>query len=234
MSRRSAERHRRRTEVRFWRRGDSQVHTGFTIDVSRTGIFLGTSVTLEPGERVRVELMDKENGFIAEGVVARVHKVSLALRHVQQPGVGIRFLPASELVAGILAATKVRKSGSTKRSMPGEGGAAGAPPAVPAVEPPPAVPAAEPLQAVPTGEPVPGAPAAGTESPAEANDKPSAERRADLDDLFGADPAAPQPEEATPEESTPVEAAVEPTRSSSIGRRFSPSITATSPPADSS
>jgi len=98
MSRRTAERTPRRIEVRFWRRGNAQPHTGFTIDVSKSGIFLGTSVQFEPGERIRLELVDKERGFTVEGQVARVHRVSLALRHLEQPGVGVRFLSPGELL----------------------------------------------------------------------------------------------------------------------------------------
>jgi Tfp pilus assembly protein PilZ len=102
MSRRTAERHARRVEVRFWRRGQDQPHSGFTIDLSKTGMFLGTTVPLEPGERVRLEVVDKQRGFIVEGQVARVHRVSLALRHVEQPGVGVRFLGPGDLVGELL------------------------------------------------------------------------------------------------------------------------------------
>lgn len=103
MSRRTAERSSRRVEVRFWRRSSpQQQHVGFTIDVSKSGIFLGTSQQLEPGERIRLEFVDPERGFLVEGQVARVHRVSLALRHLEQPGVGVRFLSPAEMMQELL------------------------------------------------------------------------------------------------------------------------------------
>jgi Tfp pilus assembly protein PilZ len=92
----------RRIEIRFWRRGSPQQHNGFSVDVSKSGIFLGTLVQLEPGERIRLELVEKERNFIVEGQVARVHRVSLALRHLEQQGVGVRFLSPAELVQELL------------------------------------------------------------------------------------------------------------------------------------
>jgi len=102
MSRRTAERLPKRIEVRFWRRGNPQAHAGYTIDVSKSGIFLGTSQTLEPGERLRLELVERDRAFMVEGQVARVHRVSLALRHIEQSGVGVRFLTPAELLQEIL------------------------------------------------------------------------------------------------------------------------------------
>jgi len=119
MSRRTAERHQRRIEVRYWRRGETQPHSGFTVDLSKTGLYLGTSIALEPGERVRLEILDRANGFIVEGTVARVHRVSLALRHVEQPGVGIRFLTPGELVGEVISGgrskSRVADSGRVER-----------------------------------------------------------------------------------------------------------------------
>lgn len=99
-------RYPRRLEVRFWRQSESQAHSGFTTNVSKTGIFLGTGHLLAPGERVRVEVMDLERGFVVEGRVVRVHRVSLALRHVDQPGVGVRFLLPEELVTDLVPAAR--------------------------------------------------------------------------------------------------------------------------------
>lgn len=97
-------RYPRRVEVRFWRQGETQAHSGFTVNISRTGIFLGTGFLLAPGERVRVEIVDPAKGFMAEGRVVRVHRVAQALRHVDQAGVGIRFLQPEELVEELLPA----------------------------------------------------------------------------------------------------------------------------------
>jgi Tfp pilus assembly protein PilZ len=145
VSRRTAERHQRRIEVRFWRRSQPQAHSGFTIDLSRSGLFLGTSVPLAPGERLRVELLDREHGFVVEAEVARVHRVSLALRHVEQPGVGVRFLQPAELVGSLVATSKSRTGPLPVAHL--RMGAAPPPPGRAAAahgEPPPAAPAAPP------------------------------------------------------------------------------------------
>jgi Tfp pilus assembly protein PilZ len=102
MERRVHRRFPRRVEIRFWRHGESQVHSSFTTNISRTGLFLGSASSLIPGERLRLEILDADKGFIVEGRVARVHRVSLALRHVEQPGVGVRFLQPEELVEEFL------------------------------------------------------------------------------------------------------------------------------------
>jgi len=113
--------------VRFWRRGETQAHTGFTINVSQSGLFLGTGHPLNPGDRVRLELMDAERGFVAEGKVARVHRVALALRHVEQPGVGIRFLSPEDLVAELVPAARAATGGRRAGGPVSDGGTVGQP-----------------------------------------------------------------------------------------------------------
>jgi hypothetical protein len=116
--RRSSERYARRVEVRFWRRGETQPHTGFTTNVSTSGLFLATSHSLQPGERLRLEITDRAGGFAIEGQVARVHRVSISLRHVAQPGAGIRFLAPAELVASLLP--EARQTGGSGRGAGAE------------------------------------------------------------------------------------------------------------------
>jgi Tfp pilus assembly protein PilZ len=123
MSRRTAERYSRRVEVRFWRRGHDQPHSGFTIDLSRTGMFLGTSMSLDPGERLRLEIVDRERGFMIEGQVARVHRVSLALRHVEQPGVGVRFFGPGDLVSELIGGGRQKPASVVDRGSAAEASA---------------------------------------------------------------------------------------------------------------
>jgi hypothetical protein len=106
--RRNADRFARRLDLRYWRGGAVQPLSGFTTNVSATGMFLATTQVLQPGERVRVELLDSKNGAMLEGQVVRVHRVTMALRHVDTPGAGVRFLPPEELVAAIVPAVKSR------------------------------------------------------------------------------------------------------------------------------
>jgi len=102
MERRIHRRFPRRIELRFWRPGEAQGHAGYTTNISKSGLFLGSATGLMPGERLRLEIVDRENGFFAEGRVARVHRVDLALRHIDQPGVGVRFLLPEELVEDLV------------------------------------------------------------------------------------------------------------------------------------
>ncbi len=88
--------------MRFWRRGEAQAHSAFTTNISKSGLFLGSGTAMNPGERIRLEVVDRDGGFFAEGRVARVHRVALALRHVDQPGFGVRFLRPEELVEELL------------------------------------------------------------------------------------------------------------------------------------
>ena len=124
--------------MRFWRRGNPQVHSGFTVDVSKSGIFLGTAQTLDPGERIRLELVDRDRSFMVEGQVARVHRVSLALRHIEQSGVGVRFVTPAELLQEMMGTRK-------GAARPGEGPNAATRPAPPAAAAAPPVVAAPPL-----------------------------------------------------------------------------------------
>lgn len=155
--RRSSERFARRVEVRFWRLGETVAHVGFSTNISTTGLFLATSHSLAPGQRLRLEVCDHEGSFVVEGQVARVHRVSLSLRHVQQPGAGIRFLNPAELVAGLLP--EARQAGGEGRTAAGEAASAGAaaeagsPPREPAPIPVTPPPGAAP-DAVPAGLPV--------------------------------------------------------------------------------
>jgi hypothetical protein len=88
--------------VKFWTRGDSHAFTGYTTNVSMTGLFIATSRPLPAGERLRIEVVHPERGFVVEGVVAHARKYPAELARLQQSGMGVRFLSAAELVREIL------------------------------------------------------------------------------------------------------------------------------------
>ena len=102
MERRIHRRFSRRIELRYWRPKETQGHTAYTTNISKSGLFLSSSIALNPGERLRLEIVDLEKGFVAEGRVVRVHRVALALRQVEQQGVGVRFLMPEELVENLV------------------------------------------------------------------------------------------------------------------------------------
>jgi hypothetical protein len=88
----------RRLQVQFVPRGDQQSYTGYTTNISTTGMFLATTSPQPPGARLRVEVMDGQRGFMVEGVVAHARKVRGDMMRLTQPGMGIRFLSVAELV----------------------------------------------------------------------------------------------------------------------------------------
>ena len=116
-----SQRRPRRARVQFWKRGDSESTTGFTSNVSTTGMFIGTNTPLPRGTRLRVEVLEPP-GLFVEGVVAHAVKVAPGLQRVRQSGMGIRFLRGDELLAELLAPPAPPPK-----------------PAAPAPEPPPAI-----------------------------------------------------------------------------------------------
>ena len=98
MERRDNIRRARRVPVRFRVPGEDKVRSGFTTDISKTGMFIGTTHVLPARTRVRIEINDPESGFVIEGVVARSLRPTPLMRAVQPSGMGVRFLQVDELV----------------------------------------------------------------------------------------------------------------------------------------
>ena len=124
-SRRRAVRRPRRVQVHFWRQGDPTAYIGYTTNISLTGMFVATNSPVSSGSRVRVEVVDRDRGFMVEGVVAHARKSPPELARLSQSGMGIRFLSVEELVRELMPAGL---AGGTEE-IPQE--------AVPQPEPPP-------------------------------------------------------------------------------------------------
>ncbi len=107
MSRRRSVRRARRIPVTFWKRGDDHGSAGYTTNISTTGMFLGTGHPLPPGTRVRVEVLDREHGFVVEGVVAHARRMRGEMNRIAQSGMGVRFLGVEELVRELIPAAAV-------------------------------------------------------------------------------------------------------------------------------
>ncbi|HEV7669760.1 MAG TPA: PilZ domain-containing protein [Thermoanaerobaculia bacterium] len=97
-NRRDSDRVVRRLPVRFWRVGEERSVTGYTTNISTTGMFVVTHDPLPKGARIRVEVLDPRSGFVVEAEVAHAHKVSLDLSALGPSGMGVRFLPIESLV----------------------------------------------------------------------------------------------------------------------------------------
>ncbi len=104
MSRRRATRRARRVQVHFWRQGEPTSYVGYTTNISTTGMFIATNSPIPSGVRVRVEVLDRDRGFMVEGVVAHARKVRAELAAVTQSGMGVRFLSVEELVRELIPA----------------------------------------------------------------------------------------------------------------------------------
>src|SRR3954463_10451429 len=102
MSRRRAVRRPRRVQVSFWRRGEPTAYIGYTTNISMTGMFVATNSPVAGGTRIRVEIVDRDRGFMVEGVVAHARKIRGDMARVSLSGMGVRFLTVEELVRELL------------------------------------------------------------------------------------------------------------------------------------
>jgi Tfp pilus assembly protein PilZ len=102
MSRRRAVRRPRRVQVHFWRHGEPTSYIGYTTNISMTGMFIATNSPMPMGVRVRVEIVDRDRGFMVEGVVAHARKMRSDLARLNQSGMGVRFLSVEELVRELI------------------------------------------------------------------------------------------------------------------------------------
>jgi hypothetical protein len=96
----------RRVQVQFWKQGDPHSYPGYTTNISTTGMFLATRSPFPQGTRLRIEVLERDRGFMVEGVVAHARKVRGELMRVTLPGMGIRFLSVDELVREMFPAVQ--------------------------------------------------------------------------------------------------------------------------------
>ena len=159
MSRRRATRRARRVQVHFWKQGEPTSYVGYTTNISTTGMFVATNSPVPSGTRVRVEVIDRDRGFVVEGVVAHARKVRAELASITQSGMGVRFLSVEELVRELIPAAygqteeiphnQDRGSFSTSPNLhaepePPELSVAPSPPEPPPLAPPPRQPSQTP------------------------------------------------------------------------------------------
>ncbi|MEO8504145.1 MAG: PilZ domain-containing protein [Acidobacteriota bacterium] len=103
MNRRQSVRHPRRVQVAFWKPGETaHSFSGYTTNISVTGMFIGTNTPLARGSRVRIEVLDQQRGFLVEAVVTHSIKAPQQLQAVRQSGMGVRLLKVEELIANFL------------------------------------------------------------------------------------------------------------------------------------
>lgn len=141
MSRRRAVRRPRRVQVHFWKHGEPTAYIGYTTNISTTGMFIATNSPMPSGARVRVEIVDRDRGFMVEGVVAHARKMRSDLARLSQSGMGVRFLSVEELVRelipGGVGETEEISQLSATRPMPAVQSPVPVPEPPPAPDPPP-------------------------------------------------------------------------------------------------
>ena len=106
-NRRRDERSTRRLPVNFWRPGEEDKRqSGYTNDISTSGMYISTNRPLPPGSRIRVAIGPVDRGFLIEGKVVRVLKVDTSMQSKKIGGMGIRFVPVKELILGLVPELK--------------------------------------------------------------------------------------------------------------------------------
>lgn len=119
MERRSLKRWAKRFRVRYWRHGEEEEpRLGHTLNISTRGMYIGTGKPLKSGTRVRVEIVDPEDGFVVEGVVAHSHEVAPELHRIKQPGMGVRLLGVQELIEGLIGERSQRAPAAESTAAP--------------------------------------------------------------------------------------------------------------------
>ncbi len=91
MERRQTQRRSRRVHVTFWDTADQEPRSGYTINVSSTGMFVGTNQPLPPGHKVRLSLSFDEQEIAIAGTVVHAARVSPLLQQSRPSGMGVRF-----------------------------------------------------------------------------------------------------------------------------------------------
>lgn len=91
MERRQTKRKARRVQVRFWGAQDSEARSGYTINVSPTGLFVGTNRPLPPGRKVRLSISLGDREVQLDGTVVHAARVSPLLQRLRPSGMGVRF-----------------------------------------------------------------------------------------------------------------------------------------------
>ncbi|MCP4202637.1 MAG: hypothetical protein GY769_11965 [bacterium] len=101
-------RYKKRLQVRFWRQGDDNSHSGYTTNISMTGMFVATNTPVRPDERIKVEILGDDGGRVLYGEVVHAARVSPLLSKLRQAGMGIRLLGVDELVGELIGRDRGR------------------------------------------------------------------------------------------------------------------------------
>lgn len=102
MDKRRNRRLKRRIQVRFWKPDEKIPKSGFTYNVSLTGMFICTNSPLKPGSRVIVEVGKEGRKLELHGQVRHAARVDPLLQKLKPSGMGVRLLRTEEMMAAVL------------------------------------------------------------------------------------------------------------------------------------
>jgi hypothetical protein len=103
--RRKSKRFRKRAKIRFWW-ADFE-GTGFTSDISDTGLLIETNKPIEIGSRLNIEVTHGEDSFFGTVVIVRQKTYPRQARSMFKPALGARFLKITE-VMGVSAEQELK------------------------------------------------------------------------------------------------------------------------------
>jgi Tfp pilus assembly protein PilZ len=102
MQKRVAQRFKRRLQLRFWSLEDKTPRSGFTQDVSVTGMFICTNSPISSGARIAIEVSLGGEKIQLLGEVRHARRVDPVLRMVKTAGMGVRLLKVEEVMSEVL------------------------------------------------------------------------------------------------------------------------------------
>ena len=102
-NRRKHTRVKKRIHVEY---GESNLNfKGVVDDISISGIYLTSRRLFEVGTRLHLRIGEEPNAFYTEGVVVRSKRVDRLLQRFEHQGMGVEFIPPSEIVRKIVPRT---------------------------------------------------------------------------------------------------------------------------------
>ena len=100
----------RRLRVQFRPLGEPEAKTGYTTNISQTGMFVATIRPLKPGTEMDVEVSSKAGSLRLGAVVVHARKVAAVWQKVRPSGMGLRFHEPTERAKDLMALMNVPAS----------------------------------------------------------------------------------------------------------------------------
>jgi len=102
MDKRQDKRLKRRFQVRFYKLDDPVPKSGFTYNISLTGMFICTNSPFKPGTQIVIEVGREGRKVELHGRVMHASRVDPVLQKVKPSGMGVRLLRTEEMMAAVL------------------------------------------------------------------------------------------------------------------------------------